>query len=77
MDYTNLKEKTIFDFCTDEQMLKDLTVISKESYLEEVKINPLYDAYTLIDFAEITNNKELLDAVHEQYKSEFEKENNE
>ena len=28
-DYSNLKEKTIFDFCKDEKMIKDLIIISK------------------------------------------------
>ena len=76
-DYSNLKEKTIFDFCKDEKMLKDLIIISKEEYLEQVKEYPLYDAHTLIEYAEITNNKKLLRAVLKQYKQELEEENNE
>ena len=77
MDYSNLKEKTIFDFCKDEKMLKDLIIISKEEYLEQVKEYPLYDAHTLIEYAEITNNKKLLRAVLKQYKKELAEENNE
>lgn len=76
-DYSNLKEKTIFDFCKDEKMIKDLIIISKEEYLEQVKKYPLYDAHTLIEYAEITNNKKLLRAVLKQYKQELEEENNE
>ena len=76
-DYSNLKSKTIFDFCDDEQMLDDLAILSKESYLERVKENPLYDAHTLIEYAELTNNNELLAEVHLQYKDELEAENNE
>ena len=76
-DYSNLKEKTIFDFCKDEKMLKDLIIISKEEYLEQVKEYPLYDAHTLIEYAEITKNKKLLRAVLTQYKQELEEENNE
>ena len=71
-DYSNLKEKTIFDFCKDEKMLKDLIIISKEEYLEQVKEYPLYDAHTLIEYAEITKNKKLLRAVLKQYKKELE-----
>ncbi len=71
-DYSNLKEKTIFDFCKDEKMLKDLIIISKEEYLEQVKEYPLYDAHTLIEYAEITKNKKLLRAVLKQYKQELE-----
>ena len=56
MDYSNLKSKTIFDFCDDEEMLADLIIISKEEYLKQIKEYPLYDARTLIEFAELTNN---------------------
>ncbi|MEE1317774.1 MAG: hypothetical protein U0K35_11195 [Prevotella sp.] len=76
-DYSNLKSKTIFDFCDDEQMLDDLAILSKESYLEIVKEYPLYNAHTLIEYAELTNNNELLAEVHLQYKDELEAENNE
>ena len=76
-DYSNLKEKTIFDFCKDEKMIKDLIIISKEEYLEQVQEYPLYDAHTLIEYAEITNNKKLLRAVLKQYKKELAEENNE
>ena len=75
-DYSNLKSKTIFDFCDDEQMIKDLAV-SKEDFLRDVKEYPLYNAHTLIEYAELTNNNELLAEVHLQYKDELESENNE
>ena len=77
MDYSNLKSKTIFDFCDDEEMLADLIIISKEEYLKQIKEYPLYDAHTLIEFVELTNNNKLLQAVKSQYKEEFEAENNE
>ena len=77
MDYSNLKSKTIFDFCDDEEMLDDQIIISKEEYLKQIKEYPLYDARTLIEFAELTNNKKLLQAVKSQYKEELEAENNE
>ena len=60
MEYSNLKEKTIFDFCKDEKMISDIIIVS-----------------TLIEYAEKTNNKDLLDAVTQQYKKELEEENNE
>ena len=77
MDYSNLKSKTIFDFCDDEEMLADLIIISKEEYLKQIKEYPLYDAHTLIEFANLTNNNKLLQAVKSQYQEEFEAENNE
>ncbi len=76
MDYSNLKEKTIFDFCKDEKMIKDL-VVSREDFFRNLKNYPLYNAHILIEYAEITNNKKLLQAVLKQYKKELAEENNE
>lgn len=76
MNYSNLKNKTIFDFCNDEQMIADL-VVSKEDFLRDVKEYPLLNAHVLIEYAELTNNKDLLQAVKNQYKKELEAENNE
>lgn len=76
MNYSNLKNKTIFDFCNDEQMITDL-VVSKEDFLRDVKEYPLLNAHVLIEYAELTNNKDLLQAVKNQYKKELEAENNE
>lgn len=70
-DYSNLKEKTIFDFCKDEKMIKDL-VVSREDFFRNLKNYPLYNAHILIEYAEITNNKKLLQAVLKQYKQELE-----
>ncbi len=75
-DYSNLKEKTIFDFCKDEKMLKDL-VVSREDFFRDLKEYPLLNAHVLIEYAEITNNKKLLRAVLKQYEQELEEENNE
>lgn len=77
MDYTNLKEKTIFDFCNDEKMLEEIVLVEKGRYFECIKEYPLLNAYDLIEYAELTDNKELLEAVKEQYKKELEAENNE
>lgn len=77
MKYNNLKGKTIFDFCKDEKMISDIIIVSKEDYLNELKSYPLLNAHTLIEYAEKTNNKDLLNAVTQQYKKELEEENNE
>lgn len=76
MDYSNLKEKTIFDFCKDEKMIKDL-VVSREDFFRDLKEYPLLNAHVLIEYAEITKNKKLLQAVLKQYKQELAEENNE
>ena len=75
-DYSDLKEKTIFDFCKDEKMIKDL-VVSREDFFRDLKKYPLLNAHVLIEYAEITKNKKLLQAVLKQYKQELEEENNE
>ena len=76
MDYSNLKEKTIFDFCNDAEMIEDL-VVSREDFFRNLKNYPLYNAHILIEYAEITKNKKLLQAVLKQYKKELAEENNE
>ena len=75
-DYSNLKKKTLLDFCDDEQMIRDL-VFTREDYFRNLKEYPLLNAHILIEYAEMTNNEELLKAVEEQYKEELEAENNE
>lgn len=35
-DYHNLKEKTIFDFCKDAEMIEDL-VVSREDFFRDLK----------------------------------------
>ena len=77
MDYTNLKRKTIYDFCNDEQVINKLVIMSKEDLYRELNANPVLNALILIEFAEMTDNKELMQAVNEQYKVELQKENNE
>lgn len=75
-DYTNLKEKTIFDFTDDPQIIADL-VVSKEDFMRDVEEYPLYNAHVLISYAELINDTELLSAVETQYKKELDAENNE
>lgn len=75
-DYTNLKEKTIFDFTDDPQIIADL-VVSKEDFMRDVEEYPLYNAHTLIDYAELINDAKLLSAVKTQYKKELDAENDE
>lgn len=76
MDYKDLKNKTIFDFCKDEKMIADL-VVSKEDFFRDLKEYPLLNAHVLIEYAELTHNNDLLQAVKKQYKKELEAENNE
>lgn len=77
MDYTNIKSKTIFDFCNDERIINEVIIVPKELYLEEIKKNPLVNARVLIEYAERVGNKRLLEAVLDAYKTELEQANNE
>ena len=74
--YSDIRSKTIFDFCNDEQRIVDL-VVSKEDFLRDVKDYPLLNAHVLIEYAEMTNDDALLREVLWQYKAELEAENNE
>lgn len=74
--YSDIRSKTIFDFCNDEQRIVDL-VVSKENFLRDVKDYPLLNAHVLIEYAEMTNDDALLREVLWQYKAELEAENNE
>ena len=76
MDYSNLKSKTIFDFCEDEKLISDIIIISKEAFLRELESYSLLNAHTLIEYAERINDKALLNAVEQQHKKELKAENN-
>ena len=49
----------------------------KEDFFRDLEEYPLLNAHVLIEYAEMTNNDELLQAVKSQYKAELEAENNE
>lgn len=40
MDYSKLKDKTIFDFCKDEKIIADLVILSKEDFFQELRDAP-------------------------------------
>ena len=75
MDYTDLKNKTIFDICNDETVIVDL-VVSNEDFFRDLKDYLLLNAHVLIEYAELTNNDKLLNAVKEQYRDELALDNN-
>lgn len=75
--YSNLHEKTVYDFTNDEALLDEITVIDKDDYLNELAERPVINAFHLIELAERTKNNELMSAVKSQYKAELEAVNNE
>ena len=71
-DYTDLRNKTIFDFCTDEDVLDDLVGITdKEEYLHSLSYSEAARWLNLLYFAEYSGNKELEKAVREEFKEEI------
>lgn len=70
--YTDLHSKTILDFCSYTLFVDEFTLIDKETYLAELKENPIMNAHDLIRLAEITKNWKLETAVYSQYKNELE-----
>lgn len=69
-DYSNLKNKTIFDFCKDEKLIFEITKLQKGQFLSQVQKYPLLNVHTLIMFAEQTNNNELIEAIKNQFPKE-------
>ena len=75
--YNKLHSKTVYDFTDDQDLIEDITIIKKESYLEEIKKNPVINAYHLLELAERTNDTGLKSAVHSQYRDELQAVSNE
>ena len=72
MDYSNLKSKTIYDFCDDSVILDELVVFSKkEDFFAAIEKKPIINAFILSEYAELTGNETLLKEVNKQYKEEF------
>ena len=76
IDYKNLRSVTIFDICDDPAIFKKIMPCypkykTKEDYIELYKESPVQQAFDLIDFADITNNKKLRDAVSKEWKTEL------
>lgn len=71
MKYDNLRNKTIFDFCDDPNILDEIVIISKEKFLEHLKKNTVQNGFSLLQLAEITDNDELGRAVEKEYNDDF------
>lgn len=71
-DYTNLRNKTIFDFCTDKKVLEDIAIFAdKEEYLKLSESCKDVRWENLLDFAEHSGNKELEKAVKDEFAKEI------
>lgn len=73
--YSNLKGKTIFDICTDLQLLSKFTGVDIK-YLDNARRNSVgFDEDSKINqlwrFSSYTNDNELSEALHEQFPDYF------
>jgi len=70
-DYTNLKDKTIFDFCTDEELIKNgfgHVVEDKEEFIRYAKKHPETNAGMLLQLAvEVLHDDKLIDAIERDF----------
>lgn len=67
---SDLRNKTIFDFTDDIKILEELvSTTDKETYLKGLTAEGR--AFGLIDYAEYTDNKELLEAVEKEFETEL------
>lgn len=70
-DYTNLRDKTIFDFCTDEELIKngfEHVVKDKEELIRYAKKEPETNAWLYIQIAEeVLHDDALTEAVERDF----------
>jgi len=85
MDYSNLREKTIFDFTKDEKILKEVFpegifevyMENPDEFIKNCKnwLQPRAIVLDIIEFSNVTNNKILYNALkkefNEQYPNDF------
>lgn len=76
-DYSNLRQKTVLDFCTNENVLRDYVpypkedVKGREQWAKSMKAHPECNWTSLDRYAEETSNKALQKAVEEQFAEEI------
>lgn len=78
-DYSDLRNKTILDFCKNKTILTEILPYvpsgfdKQRFYKTYYKDNPDRNGMALLEYAEMTNNGELKKAVESQFKEDFEK----
>ncbi len=70
MKYENLRQKTIFDICSDKKILDEIILPEDKDFFIE-NVNYSGRAMTFLELAELTNNSELEKAVMKQFKQEL------
>lgn len=76
-DYSNLKNKTVFDFCNDETLLEEVLPpipdgYDRDRYLKDYwDTNPHQLALAFVDLAELMGDKKLLQEAEKQFSKEL------
>lgn len=70
-DYTNLRNKTIFDFCTDEELIRGgfwQATVDKDRFIQLMKTKPSSNAGTLLRLAvEVLHDDDLIEAIERDF----------
>jgi hypothetical protein len=70
MDYTDLRNKTIFDFTSDPVILEELAgTTDKNSFLKGLTVEGR--AFSLLDYAGYVRNKKMTAAVEKEFEPEL------
>lgn len=70
MDLTNLRNKTIFDFTDDPEIIGELvSTTDKEKFLEG--LTPVGRAFSLLGYAEYIQDEKMIKAVEKEFKAEL------
>jgi hypothetical protein len=70
MDYSNLRDKTIFDFTDDPVILEELvSTTDKDSFLKGLTTDGR--VFSLLDYAEYIQDKEMIAAVEKEFELEI------
>lgn len=70
--YKNLRDKTVFDFCNDPKLLEEIVeTTNKQEYIFGLWVMEAERARAIADFAERSNDKELLAAVEKEFGKEL------
>ena len=70
VDYSDLRNKTIFDFTNDPVILEELvSTTDQDSFLNG--LTTVGRAFSLLDYAEYIRDKKMIVAVKKEFKSEL------
>lgn len=73
MEYKDLRNKTVFDFCDDKKILdKIVPWTTKEEHEKTCITLPYVRWSSLIEFADLTHNEEFRNAIEVEFANDIE-----